>query len=126
MGTFSAKLRVWNPEATEKVEEIEAVVDTGTAFSWIHRERLDRLGAQRLRRLEFRAIDGSIIERDTAVVRVGSHDRKGPDIVVVAEPNDMELIGAYTIQGLGLTYDPVQKKLIITEIPAMAFIESLG
>jgi len=126
VGTFSAKLRVWNPEAPEKVEEIEAVVDTRAAFSWIHRERLDRLGAQRLRRLEFRAVDGSIVERDTAVVWVGSHDRKGPDIVVVAEPNDVELIGAYTIQGLGLAYDPVQKKLVITEIPAMAFIESLG
>ncbi len=126
MGTFSAKLRVWNPEAPEKVEEIEAVVDTGTAFSWIHRERLDRLVAQRLRRLEFRAIDGSVIERHTAVVWVGMQDRKGPDIVVIAEPNDMELIGSYTIQGLGLTYDPVQKKLINTEIPAMAFIESLG
>jgi len=125
MGRFGAKFRIWNPNAPETVEEIEAVVDTGTAFSWIHRERLDRLGAQRLRRLEFRATDGSIIERDTAVVWVGSHGRKVPDIVVVAESNDKELIGMYTIQGLGLAYDPVQKKLIPGEIPALAFIESL-
>jgi predicted aspartyl protease len=101
-------------------------VDTGTAFSWLHRERLDRLGAQRLRKIEVRTIDGSIIERDTAVVWVGSHGRKVPDIVVVAEANDKELIGAYTIQGLALEYDPVLKKLSLTEIPAMAFIESLG
>ena len=58
MGSFSAKLRVWNPIAPEKTEEVEAMVDTGAAFSWIHRERLERLGAQVLRRMGFRAIDG--------------------------------------------------------------------
>jgi len=125
MGTFSAKFCMWNPNAPEIVEEIEATVDTGAAFSWILRERLDRLGAQRLRRLDFRASDGSIVKRDTAVVWVESHGRKVPDIVVVAEVGDTELIGSYTIQGLGLAYDPIQKKLSLAEIPAMAFIESL-
>ena len=37
MGCFSAKLKVWNPQAPDKVEEIEALVDTGAAFSWVHR-----------------------------------------------------------------------------------------
>ena len=114
MGTFSAKLRVWNPASPGKVEEVEAMVDTGAAFSWIHRERLDRMGMVSLRRMGFRAIDGSIIERDTAAVWVGSNGFTGPDTVVVAERNDMEVIGAYTIEGLGLAADPVQKKLIPT------------
>jgi hypothetical protein len=71
MGSFKAKLRVWNPSAPETVEEIVAMVDTGAAFSWIHRERLERLGPEFLRRIGFRAIDGSIIERDTVAVWVG-------------------------------------------------------
>jgi hypothetical protein len=54
MGTFSANLRVWNPGAPEKTEEIVARVDTVAAFSWIHRERLERVvGAQVLRRIRF-------------------------------------------------------------------------
>ncbi len=114
MGTFSAKLRVWNPPALEKAEEVEAMVDTGAAFSWIHRERLERTGMVALRRMGFRAIDGSIIERDTAAIWVGSNGFTGPDTVVVAERNDMEVIGAHTIKGLGLAADPVQKKLIPT------------
>ena len=73
MGSFSAKLKVWNPSAPEKTEEIESMVDTGAAYSRIHRERLERLGAQVLRRMGFRAIDGSIIERDTAAVWVASN-----------------------------------------------------
>ena len=119
MGSFSAKLRVWNPLDPEKVEEVQAMVDTGAAFSWIHRERLERLGAQSLRRIEFRAIDVSIIERDTAAVWVGSNGFTAPDIVVMAERNDMEVIGVHTIEGLGLAADPVQKKLIPTVMPAL-------
>jgi hypothetical protein len=52
MGSFSAKLRVWNPNSPERTEEIEAMVDIG-AFSWVHRERIERLGAQVLRRMGF-------------------------------------------------------------------------
>ena len=119
MGSFSAKLSVWNPAAPEKVEEIQAMVDTGAAFSWIHRDRLERLGVEVLRRIGFRAIDGSIIERETVAVWVGSNGFKAPDIVVKAEPTDMEVIGVHTIQGLGLAADPVQKKLIPTVMPAL-------
>jgi predicted aspartyl protease len=114
MGSFSAKLRVWNPNSPEKVEEIDALVDTGAPFSWIHRERLERMGITTLRRMGFRAIDGSIIERDTAAVWVASNGFTGPDTVVIAERNDMEVIGVHTIEGLGLAADPVQKKLVPT------------
>jgi predicted aspartyl protease len=120
MGTFSAKLRVWNPAVPDKAEEVVAMVDTGAAFSWIHRERLERMGLVGLRRMGFRAIDGSIIERDTAAVWVGSDDFTGPDTVVVAERNDMEVIGAHTIEGLGLAADPVQKRLVPTVGLALA------
>jgi predicted aspartyl protease len=119
MGSFSAKLRVWNPNSPEKVEELEAMVDTGAAFSWMHRKRLERLGVEKLRRIGFRAIDGSIIERETAAVWVANNDFKAPDIIVMAEDTDMEVIGVHTIEGLGLAADPVQKKLIPTVMPAL-------
>ena len=114
MGSFSAKLRVWNPSSPEQVEEVEALVDTGAAFSWVHRERLEKIGIVPLRRMGFRAIDGSIIERDTAAVWVASNGFTGPDTVVIAERNDIEVIGVHTIEGLGLAADPVQKKLVPT------------
>ncbi|MFY9908378.1 MAG: hypothetical protein WCF22_02050 [Candidatus Sulfotelmatobacter sp.] len=119
MGSFSAKLRVWNPSSPERAEEIEAMVDTGAAFSWIHRDRIERLGAQVLRGIGFRAIDGPIIERETAAVWVGSNGFTAPDIVVMADPSGREVIGVHTIEGLGLAADPVQKKLIPTVMPAL-------
>jgi predicted aspartyl protease len=126
MGSFSAKLRVWNPSSPERTEEIEAMVDTAAAFSWIHPERIERLGAQVLRRIGFRAIDGSIIERETAAVWVASNGFTAPDVVVMADPNDMEVIGVHTIEGLGLAAHPVQKKLIPAVMPALAASGRIG
>jgi predicted aspartyl protease len=126
MGIFNAKLRVWNPGTPDKTEEIVAMVDTGAAFSWIHRERLERLGSQLLRRMGFRAMEGSFIERDTAAVWVGSHGFSGPDTVVVAEGNDREVIGAHTIEGRGLATDPVQKKLVPTIGLALGAVSRRG
>jgi predicted aspartyl protease len=112
MGTFSAKLRVWNPAHPETVEELDAFVDTGAAFSWIARARLERLGLVSTRRMQFRTIEGRIVERDLAIAYVGAGEYSAPDLVVMAEPGEMEVIGAHSLEGLGVAADPIQKKLV--------------
>ena len=119
MGTFSAKLRLWNPVAPEKVEELELKVDTGAAFSWVSRERLRRLGIGASRKMPFRTIEGRVLERDLAIAYVSSDGQSVPDLVVMAESGEMEVIGAHTIEGLGMAADPIQKKLIPTVMPAL-------
>ena len=119
MGTFSAKLRVWNPANPEKVDELEAFVDTGAAFSWIARTRLERLGLVPTRRMQFRTIEGRIVEQDVAVVYVGAGEYSAPDLVVMAEPGEMEVIGAHSLEGLGVAADPIQKKLVPTIMLAL-------
>jgi hypothetical protein len=66
MGTFSVKMQVWNPAKPGNVEELDAFVDTGGAFSWISRARLERLGVVSSRRMGFRTIEGRLLERDMA------------------------------------------------------------
>ena len=119
MGTFSAKLRLWNPVAPEKVEEMELMVDTGAAFSWISRDRLQKLGISSSRKMPFRTIEGTVLERDLAIAYVSSDGQSVPDLVVMAEAGEMEVIGAHTIEGLGMAADPIQKKLIPTVMPAL-------
>ena len=119
MGTFSAKLRVWNPANPEKVEELEAFVDTGAAFSWIARTRLERLGLVPTRRMQFRTIEGRIVERDVSIAYVGAGEYSAPDLVVMAEPGEMEVIGAHSLEGLGVAADPVQRKLVPTVMLAL-------
>jgi predicted aspartyl protease len=114
MGTFSAKLRVWNPAAPSRVEEMDVMVDTGAAYSWVYRSRLEPMGIRAVRRMQFRTIEGHMIERDLAPVFVASGEFTGGDNVVVAEPGDMEVMGAHTLETLGVTVDPVGKKLVPT------------
>jgi aspartyl protease family protein len=95
MSTFSAKFRVWNPANPEKVEDLEAMVDTGAAFSWISRTRLERLGLTSMRRMPFRAIEGRILDRDLAAVCIASDQYSAPDLVVMAEAGEMEVLGAH-------------------------------
>jgi len=120
MGTFSVKLRVWNPAQPGGVEELDAFVDTGAAFSWISRARLARLGVAPSRRMGFRTIEGRLLERDMATVYVSTENYSIPDVVVMAEEGEMEVMGAHTIEGLGMAADPVQKKLVPTVMLALA------
>jgi predicted aspartyl protease len=120
MGTFTAKLRVRNPASPEKVEEVEAFVDTGAAFSWISRARLERLGVGLSRRMPFRTIEGRVLERDMATVYLATDGYSVPDLVVMAETGELEVMGAHSIEGFGLAADPVQKKLVPTVMLALA------
>lgn len=119
MGTFSVKMRVWNPAQPAGVEELDAFVDTGSAFSWISRARLQRLGVTPSRRMGFRTIEGRLLERDMATVYISTDKYSVPDLVVMAEDGEMEVMGAHTIEGLGMAADPVQKKLVPTVMLAL-------
>ena len=112
MGMFTAKLRVWNPTHPDQVGEFELWVDTAAAYSWISRERLEALGIQPTGRREFRTIEGRILERNMAAVFVAADGRIGGDTVAMAEPGDMEVMGAFTLESLGLSPDLIQKKLV--------------
>jgi predicted aspartyl protease len=119
MGTFTTKFKVWNPMRSESAQEIEALVDTGAAFSWISRARLESLGLNPSRRMSFRTIDGRGMERDMTAIYIASAGYSAPDMVVMAEPGEMEVLGAHSIEGLGLAADPVQNRLTPTIMLAL-------
>jgi aspartyl protease family protein len=114
VGLFKSKIAVWNPVVPAKVEELELLVDTGASYSWFLRSRLEALGIRSTGKMQFRTIDGRVIERDVAPVFVRSDGHIGGDTIVVAESGDSEVLGAHTLESLGLAADPVQKKLTPT------------
>ena len=94
------------------------MVDTGASYSWSLRARLEPLGVRPVRRMQFKTIAGKTIEPDLVPVLVAADGCTGGDNVVMAEPGDMEVIGAPTLESLGLTVDPVGKKLVPAVGPA--------
>ena len=87
------------------------MVDTGASYSWVSRARLEPLRVHPAP-MQFPTIEGNTIERDLVPVFVAADGFTGGDNVVMAEPGDMEVIGAHTLDSLGLTVDPVGKKLV--------------
>ncbi len=120
MGLFQTKLAVWNPTAPSRAEEFELWVDTGAAYSWLSRRRLESMGVVASDRMELRTIEGKLIQRDVAPVFLRHNGRTGGDTVVSAEEGDLEVMGAHTLESLGLAADPVQKKLVRTVGMALA------
>ena len=111
---FSTKLIVWNPVDPSRAEEIEVWVNTGASYSWIARPRLEALGIRPTRRMAFRTIETRSIEQELAAVLVKVDGYTGGDTLVLAEPGDAEVLGAHTLESLGLTVDPVNKELVPT------------
>jgi hypothetical protein len=105
VGLFNSKIVVWNPAAGSKEEELELLVETGASYSWFSRTRLESLGYTQ-------PTDGKTSGTRTGASFVRTDGHIGGDTIVLAEPGDLEVLGAHTLEALGLSVDPVQKGLI--------------
>jgi predicted aspartyl protease len=94
------------------LEVPDVMVDTGSELTWIPRALLESLAVEREWTQRFRVADGRAIERDVgfAIIRCAGH--AAPDIVVFAEPDDIVVLGARSLEGLNLRIDVVRKALV--------------
>src|SRR5438132_941918 len=90
----------------------ETPVDKGSELTWIARSVLEALGILPQRKQGFIVADGRRIERDIGYALVHAGGTEAPDLVVFAEPGDMVLLGAHSLEGLNLKIDPVRKQLV--------------
>jgi predicted aspartyl protease len=112
MGTFSKKVKVSNVADRARSVEVEALVDTGATYSLISGEKLDDVGARPIKTIRLRTIEGELIERQMATVVITLDGLITSDDVVIGQAGDLEVIGARTLEGLGVAADPVGKKLV--------------
>ncbi|MEQ1892559.1 MAG: retropepsin-like aspartic protease [Planctomycetota bacterium] len=114
MGTFTLDCDVASAREPERFETVhKMLVDTGAESSWIPEAVLRRLGVEPAKKdLRFQMANGQIITRSTgfAILRVG--DYLTVDEVVFAQPGDLPLLGARTLEGFGARVDPRNKRLV--------------
>ncbi len=114
MGTFYVSCRIENHTNRAKAVRIpKLLVDTGSEYTWVPAKTLEKIGVSREKKdLQFIMANGEIVTRSVgfAILRVGG--RFTIDEVVFAEPGDLALLGARTLEGLNLTVDSVRKKLV--------------
>lgn len=119
MGAFTATIAIADPQR-QRWEPLVALADTGSTYTWIPRDVLERLSVQPEFRWEFETADGRVIERDVAETAARMDGQQRTTLVVFGEPGSMPLLGAYTLEAFGLAADPVNRRLIRVRGLAMA------
>jgi clan AA aspartic protease len=111
MGLTVLRIEVANPAAPERTEALDFLVDSGAVYSVVPRPVLDRLGIKPLAEQEFRLADGTRITRPKGVAVFKYRDAIGGADVIFGEEGDSILLGAMTLEGLGLALDPLKREL---------------
>ena len=112
VGILRTTIGVESHQRRGDVRELpETLVDTGSEYSWIPREVLESLGVGVERAHRFRTADGRVVHRVTGYAIVHAGGTRTSDEVVFAEPGDMVLLGAHTLEGLNLRIDLNAKQL---------------
>lgn len=115
MGTFRIAIRIGHPTDEHRIAELsDVLVDTGSELTWVPAAILESLGIRRHQTMRFRQATGAIVERATGGAIVHAGGAMATDEVVFAEPGDMTLLGARSLEGLRLGVDPLTRRLVDT------------
>ena len=100
-------------------ESVQALVDTGSLYTWVPRATLSRLGVAPTERLAFLMANGETIHRDAAEIVIRLDSRIRHSITVFGDENDLVLLGALTLEQFTLAVDPANERLVpMPAIPA--------
>ena len=113
MGVFNWPIQISSMQGVEALE-IEATVDTGATYSMLPSSMLRRLGVESIGKSEFELADGRVVEMEMGRVWVTIGGASEVSLVIFGDDNASPLLGAYTLEGLRLAADPVQRRLVPT------------
>ena len=113
MGTFRADLWIGNL-FTDAGTNVEALVDTGATYSMIPSTVLDELGIEPVETRVSRIAGGARAELQTSWARFSAAGQNAVARVSFG-PEGIYLLGATTLEDMGLAADPIDQRLITQE-----------
>jgi clan AA aspartic protease len=111
MGITNATLRVREHRKSENFIDVEFMIDSGAIYSLVPGKILDQLGVEPYREMSFSLADGSIIKRKLSSAYFEFQGEGGPAPVVYGEEGDTPLLGATTLESIGLVLNPFTRTL---------------
>ena len=114
MGTFYTKCLIENHiDRKKSIVVPKLLVDTGSEYTWIPKNALEEIAVTREKKdLVFVMANGQQVTRSVGFVIICLDKYFTIDEVVFGEKGDLILLGARTLEGLNLTVDSRQKKLV--------------
>ena len=112
MGLTVLEIEVGNPAKPSVTEPVEFLIDSGAIYSVVPADVLVRLGIQPLTEQQFRLANGTTITRKKGSALYKRGDRiGGADVIFGEEGDSVLLLGAFTLEALGLALDPLRREL---------------
>jgi len=96
---------------TRVTEKLEFLIDSGAIYSAVPKRILKRLKIKPIGEQTFRLTDGGKIVRKKGVALFKYKDQIGGADVIFSEEGDSLLLGAFTLEALGLALDPLRREL---------------
>lgn len=112
MGLTTIAAQVRNPSGGRTRRRVRLLVDSGAAYSVLPERIWKNLRLREKRTVEFDLADGTVIERSVGQAEFVIAGRDGISPVVLGGPRDAPLLGAVTLETLGLMLDPLTRQLL--------------
>jgi len=109
MGLTRVEMNVAGPSGKDAT--IEFLVDSGASYSVIPHKYWRKLKLQPKREMKFTLADGTSVTRKLSQAHFTYQDIDASSTVVLGEPNDEALLGAVTLEELGLVLNPFDRTL---------------
>ncbi len=115
MGTFKCPLRISSMDGRQ-VQDLEATVDTGAAYTTLPARLLRNLGIKPMDKGVFLLADGRRVEMEIGRAWATINGASEITLVVFGDDDAPALLGAYTLEGLRLAVDPIAQRLVPTHL----------
>ena len=100
----------------DREREVEALVDTGAAYSVIPESILRDIGVEPTRSMTLQYADGRLDTRSMGEGRAAFGESECDTLLIFGPDGTTPLLGAYTLQGLSLMVDSPNERLVPVSI----------
>ncbi len=108
MSLWKVQLVAVNPQNESRTtESVEVLVDTGSENTWLPGDLLRVAGIMPRFKCTYLTATSTPVERDVGYAILRAEGFECNDHVVFAGPGDMPLLGVRTMEGFGVSVDPI-------------------
>ena len=111
MGLTHQRLAVKSSRKARKSIDVDFLIDSGAVYSLVPSKQLKSLGIEPYRTLDFTLADGTKVTRKVGDAYFEYRGQGGAAPVIFGQNGDQPLLGATTLESLGLALNPFQREL---------------
>lgn len=111
MGLTKVILEITNPEDKSKTVKGEFLVDSGAFYTVLPKRIVEKLGLKPDYKQQFNLADGTSITRQVGNAYIVFEGRRTASPVILGKEEDSPLMGALTLESLGLIINPFNRTL---------------